>query len=157
VTIDRPAVESFLYKEARLMDAHRYTDWLALFEDDALYWVPSNHDEIDPTREVSIAYADRETLGLQVARLASGRAYTQDPPSRLCRIVSNIEVEPAEGGEVIAHSVFHLSETRAGKQRTIAGRAIHRLRLRESELRIVSKKVELQANDEVVGDLTFLL
>ncbi len=156
-SLARADVESFLYREARLMDAHGYDAWLALFDDDAIYWIPSNRDDIDPRREVSIAYSDRATLELQVKRLATGKAYTQDPPSRLCRVVSNVEIEPAEAGEVIAYSVFNLTEARAGKQRTIAGRAAHRLRLRGGEIRIVSKKIELAANDQVLGDLTFLL
>jgi benzoate/toluate 1,2-dioxygenase subunit beta len=157
VTIDRPAAESFLYREARLMDGHRYEEWLALFDDDAIYWIPSNKDDVDPTHEVSIAYATRENLGLQVARLASGRAYTQDPPARLCRAVSNVEVEPGENGEAIVRSVFHLQVVRAGRDRTISGRAIHRLRARGGEIRIANKKIELTANDEVLADLTFLL
>ena len=155
--LDREAVEAFLYREARLMDAHLYEEWLALFDDDATYWIPSNRDEIDPRREVSIAYADRDHLGLQVARLASGRAYTQDPPARLCRVVSNVEVEPAEGDAAVVHSVFQLQVVRAGRDRLIAGRAIYRLRSSGGEIRIMSKKVELAANDEVLGDLTFLL
>lgn len=157
VVVDRAAVESFLYREARLMDGHRYEEWLALFDDDAVYWIPSNKDDNDPTREVSIAYADRDTLRLQVQRLASGKVYTQDPPARLCRTVSNVEIEPAANDEVIAHSVFHVVEVRTGRQRTIPGRSIHRLRLRDGEIRIASKKIELTANDEVLGDLTFLL
>jgi 3-phenylpropionate/cinnamic acid dioxygenase small subunit len=154
--LDRETVESFLYREARLMDAHRYEEWLALFDDDAMYWIPSNRDEVDPQREVSIAYANREQLSLQVARLASGRAYTQDPPARLCRVVSNVEIED-EGDEAVVRSVFHLQVVRVGRDRTIAGRVVHRLRARSGELRIASKKVELAANDEVLGDLTFLL
>lgn len=157
MTIDRATVESFLYKEARLMDTHRFAEWLGLFDEDAIYWIPSNRDDVDPAREVSIAYSDRETLGLQISRLASGKVYTQDPPSRLCRTVSNVEIEDAGGGEVVVHSVFQVCEVRSGRQRLIPGRAIHRLRRRGDELRIVSKKVELLANDEVVGDLTFLL
>jgi len=157
VSLDRATVESFLYREARLMDGHRYHEWLALFDHDAMYWIPSNKDDNDPTREVSIAYADRDTLALQIQRLASGKVYTQDPPARLCRTVSNVEVEPGADGETIVHSVFHVVEVRTGRQRTIPGRAIHRLRLRDGEIRIAHKKVELTANDEVVGDLTFLL
>jgi 3-phenylpropionate/cinnamic acid dioxygenase small subunit len=157
MTLERELVESFLYREARLMDAHRYDEWLALFDEDATYWIPSNRDDVDPRREVSIAYANREHLTLQVQRLASGRAYTQDPPARLCRVVSNVEIEPADGDEAVVRSVFHLQIVRAGRDRVIAGRVIHRLRCRDGGLRIVSKKIELAANDEVLGDLTFLL
>ena len=155
--LDRETVEGFLYREARLMDGHRYEEWLALFDDDALYWIPSNRDDVDPRREVSIAYATKAQLGLQVARLASGRAYTQDPPARLCRAISNVEIESAVDDETVVRSVFLLQAIRAGRDRLITGRVIHRLRARGSEVRIAHKKVELAANDEVVGDLTFLL
>src|SRR5690606_9305800 len=132
-------------------------EWLTLFDDDAVYWIPSNQEDVDPTREVSIAYANREHLALQVARLASGRAYTQDPPARLCRAVSNVEVEPGERGEAVARSVFHLQAARAGRDRLTSGRALHHRRSRGGELRIARKKIVLTAIDEVLGDLTFLL
>ncbi len=157
MSVDRTQVEAFLYREARLMDLHRYDEWLALFADDALYWIPSNHDDVDPMREVSIVYADRGLLQAQVARLASGRAYTQDPPSRICRVVSNVEVSPAEGDQIEVHSVFVLFETRAGRSRTFGGRAIHHLREQHGDFSIARKKVLLAGNDEVSGDLTFLL
>ncbi len=55
----RRQIEDFIYREARLMDEHRYDDWLALWTDDAVYWVPSNNDELDPMQSVSIIYDDR--------------------------------------------------------------------------------------------------
>jgi hypothetical protein len=33
-------VERFYYDEAALLDAHRYEEWLALFSDDAHYFMP---------------------------------------------------------------------------------------------------------------------
>ena len=33
-------VERFYYDEAALLDAHRYDEWLALFSDDAHYFMP---------------------------------------------------------------------------------------------------------------------
>ena len=62
MTIDREQVEQFLYREADLMDEHRYDEWLALWTDDALYWVPTGSDEIDPKREISLIYDDRTRL-----------------------------------------------------------------------------------------------
>ena len=56
-------VAAFLYREARLMDEHRYQEWLTLWESsDTLYWVPCNDDDIDPRRQVSIIYDDHDRL-----------------------------------------------------------------------------------------------
>lgn len=153
----RAEVEAFLYQEARLMDESRYQQWLELFTADAVYWIPSNHDDLDPRKHVSIVYAERPQIEAQVARLATGNAHTQVPPSRMRRIVSNVEVEEATDGETHARSVFDLTEVRAGRQRTIAGRCVYRLRREGEGFRIAFKKVELVANDEVLDNLTFLV
>jgi len=157
MTVDRQQVETFLYLEARRMDEHAYDDWLALWADDALYWVPANRDDIDPEREVSIVYADRPRLEDRIARLKSGAAYAQDPPSRMRRIVSNVEVEEEANGEIVVHANFLLTELRRHRQTTFAGRTIHKLRPEQGSFKIVSKKVELLNNDEVIDNLSFLI
>src|SRR4051812_1093271 len=88
----RLAVEAFLYREARLIDEGHFDEWLTLFTEDAHYWCPSNRDDVDPEREVSIIYDDRVRLSDRVWRLQSGKAFAQQPPSRTCRLISNVEV-----------------------------------------------------------------
>ncbi len=157
MSADRQAVEAFLYREARLMDESRYKEWLDLFTEDAVYWIPSNRDDLDTSQHVSIVYAKRPELETHIARLTSGAAWTQIPKSRMRRIVSNVEVERGENGETLASANFNLTEIRLGKQRTVAGRSLYRLRPEGKEFRIVHKKVELVANDEVIDNLTFLI
>ena len=157
MTVDRLQVEQFLYHEALLMDEHRYDEWLALWTEPALYWIPSNRDEVDPRREVSLIYDDWVRLQLRIARLKSGFAHAQEPKSRMRRIISNIEVEQAPGGEVVAHSNFMLAELRRGKQDLFAGRTTHRLRPDQGAFKMLSKKVLLINNDEPIDNLTFLI
>ncbi len=157
MAIDRQLVEQFLYHEAQLMDEHRYDEWLALWADDALYWVPSNRDNLDPKREVSLIYDDHVRLQLRVSRLKSGFAHAQEPKSRMRRLLSNIEIEEAENGEVVAASNFLLAELRRGKQDLFAGRSIHRLRSNNGGFKMASKKVLLINNDEPIDNLTFLI
>ena len=157
MAVDRNQIENFLYREARLMDEHAYDEWLALWTDDALYWVPSNDDDMDPTRQVAIIYDHLPQMQDRIERLKGGAAYSQDPKSRLRRVVSNIEIEQAENNEVIVYSNFNLTELRRGKQDTFAGRNIHRLRPDGDGLKMVSKKVLLLNNDEVIDNLTFLI
>lgn len=157
MAFDRQQVEQFLYHEAQLMDEHRYDEWLALWTEDALYWVPTGRDEIDPAREISLIYDDRVRLQVRIARLKSGFAHAQEPKSRMRRVVSNIVVEEAENGEIVASSNFLLAELRRGKQDVFAGRAIHRLRLHDGVFKLVSKKVLLVNNDEPIDNLTFLI
>jgi benzoate/toluate 1,2-dioxygenase beta subunit len=155
--VDRRQVENFLYREARLMDAHAYDEWLALWTDDALYWVPSNEDDIDPERHVSIVYENRASLEDRIVRLRSGAAYAQDPKSRLSRVVSNVEVEDGNDGEVIVNSTFNVTALRRRRMDIFAGRSIHKLRRDGESFKIAYKKVLLINNDEVIHNLTFLI
>ena len=155
--VDRHQIENFLYREARLMDEHAYDEWLSLWAEDLLYWVPCNEDDIDPQRHVSIIYDTRPFLEDRIERLKSGVAYAQEPKSRLRRVVSNIEIEEGDNDEVTVYSNFNLTELRRSRQDTFAGRTIHKLRPQGPSFKIAYKKVLLVNNDEVIDNLTFLI
>src|SRR5216683_5355373 len=154
---DRHKVENFLYREARLMDQHAYDEWLALWTDDAIYWVPCNEDDFDPERHVSIVYENKARLEDRIARLKSGAAYAQDPKTRLSRVVSNMEIEDENDNEVIVRSTFNVTALRRGRMDTFAGRAVHKLRMEGESFKLAYKKVLLINNDVVIHNLTFLI
>lgn len=148
----------FLVVEARLADEHRYGEWLDLWDDrEALYWVPAGGDDPDPSRTVAVIYDDRTGLERRVQRLQSGNVPAQMPPSRLRRLLSNMEVEPAGDGEYRVAVNFLLPEWRLGETTLWAGRTIYRLREGDAGLRIVMKKVLLVNNDDPLPPLAFLI
>ena len=98
------------------MDEHRFDEWLSLWDDPAQYWVPCNADDIDPTRRVSLIYDDRQRLVQRVDRLKSGSVQAMDPQPRMRRLISNIEVEPQQGQDLVTRSNFILCIARASSQ-----------------------------------------
>src|SRR5262245_58874524 len=150
-------VERFLYREARLMDTHRYEEWLALWTPDAHYWVPCNSDDIDPAREVSLIYDDYDRLQQRVQRLKSGTVLAQDPAPRMRRVVSNIEIETVDADHVRVSSNFLLAVMREREQQLWAGHSIHGLRRIGDELRMHDKKVLLINSDHEMPLLQFLI
>src|SRR5580700_2414980 len=86
------AVTAFIYKEARLQDEHQYEAWEALWTDDGVYWIPANGDDIDPEKEMSIIYDNRSRIALRIRQFHTGLRISQEPKSRLVRVVSNIEI-----------------------------------------------------------------
>jgi len=156
MSVDR--VAAFLYREARLMDEHRYQEWLTLWESsDTLYWVPCNDDDIDPRRQVSIIYDDHDRLVQRVERLVSGTVLALQPVPKMRRIVSNIETEQEAPDVIAVRSNFILASARAGRQELWAGQTLHRLRLRDGMHRILSKKVLLNNSDQEIPLLQFLI
>jgi benzoate/toluate 1,2-dioxygenase subunit beta len=154
-------VVEFLYREARLADEGRYAEWLALWTDDGVYWVPATTDpEADPQRHLSHVYDNRARLDTRVKLLQTGHRYSQEPPSRMRRLISNIEVDAAAGGDLVAASNFVLAELAVQVRPTLhwwVGRTTHRLRRVEGALRMSGKTVVLVNAAEPLPNLAFLI
>jgi benzoate/toluate 1,2-dioxygenase subunit beta len=155
------AVVEFLYREARLADEARYAEWLALWTDDAVYWVPATTDPAaDPDKHLSHIYDNRGRLETRIKLLQTGHRYSQEPASPMRRLIANIEVAPAENGELVAESNFALAERAIQARREMhwwVGRATHRLRRVGGELRMCRKKVVLVNAAEPLPNLSFLI
>lgn len=154
---DIRAVERFLYREARFADEHAFDDWESLWTDDGLYWVPANGDDIDPTTRMSIVYDNRGRIHTRIQQLKTGRRLSQEPRSRLRRVVSNVEILGAEGADTVVGANFVLVESRERGKELWAGRYTYRLRVVDGELRMAYKKVALVDNARAIATLSFLI
>ena len=152
----REVIEAFLIHEARLMDDHAYDDWLALWSDDALYWIPGVGGG-DPATTITIAYERKPQLIERIWRLSGKHAHAQRPRSRLQRVVSNIEIVSAGDETVVVRSSFVLGEFRSGVQTVYFGRNEHVLEPHGDGFRMRQKKVDLLNADGAQGNLAFLL
>jgi benzoate/toluate 1,2-dioxygenase beta subunit len=167
----RERIEEFLFHEAKLIDDHRYDEWLALWTEDGLYWVPCNSDDADPARQAMIIYDNRARLDERVYRLTSGAAWAQQPRSRTRRLISNVEVRETGSGDpsngdsspkssfagYAVESNCLIAELRRSRQDLFAARVLHTLRPAGASFRIALKKVLLLNNDEAIDNLTFLV
>ncbi len=164
-------VEQFLYREARLLDDRRFHDWLTLFTDDVRYWMasrtnrypksskaiaildPDRYVEDDIGREDELAILDetKETLSGRVARLETGMAWAEDPPSRTRHMISNIEIEPGDvETEIRVYANFIVYRSRAETEQDFyVGARRDVLRRVEGEWKIAHRKLIL---DQTVRD-----
>ncbi len=154
---NRDAIQRFLYHEARLMDEHRYDDWLALWAlEDSTYWIPANADDSDPTRNVSVVFDRRGQLRNRIQRLKETLWLKEQAP-RLKRLVGNIDIEAESADEVTVSSNFILAELHRHNQVIWAGSTIHRLVGHDGTFRIKYKKVVLLNNNEPLPNMLFLM
>jgi 3-phenylpropionate/cinnamic acid dioxygenase small subunit len=156
----RSEIENFLYREARLMDHHKFEEWEALWSDKAVYWVPCAHDS-DPMTEVSLIYANRAGISLRLGRMKSKAMYAQDPRSICSRVVGNIEIYPRDDGGVDTYSTFNITEfkRRANitRQITWSGHSEHQLSRHGEQWLMDYKKVTLINSDGEIPALGFLV
>ena len=154
---DQERIKQLLYHEARLMDEHRYTEWLALWDEKGIYWVPSGGAGRDPAKEVSIIYDNRAKLNDRIARFESGDVLAQEPRKPMRRLISNIEVESTGDAELTVLSNFILIIAELHEQAVWAGQSIHKLQERGEGFAILFKKVILVNNDIEMPPLQFLV
>jgi 3-phenylpropionate/cinnamic acid dioxygenase small subunit len=155
------AVVEFIYREARLADEARYAEWLALWTDDGVYWVPATTDPgADPDKHISHIYDNRGRIETRIKMLQTGYRYSQEPASLMRRLVSNIEATSADNGELVVESNFALAELAIQAKRELhwwVGRTTHRLRRVGGELKMCRKKVVLVNAAEPLPNLSFLI
>jgi 3-phenylpropionate/cinnamic acid dioxygenase small subunit len=151
------AIQQFLFLEARLMDEHRYDDWLALWTVEAHYWIPSGDDDRGIEQSIGLVNEDRYGIEDRIKRLKSGAHYAQDPKSQLARVVSNVEIIKQDTDTIIVGSAFNLTAYRKGKIDIVSGRTTHTLRLVDQAIGMSKKKVMLANNQGVMSNLTYLI
>jgi 3-phenylpropionate/cinnamic acid dioxygenase small subunit len=162
--------ERLLFHEARLLDEVRYEEWLQLFTEDGLYWIPIGDNSAsrpaDPAHDLHIIFDDAARRGERVWRTLNTPVLDQNPRSRTVHSVTNVEVdpEPVDGGDARVWCVQLVSELRPGglhqiglnEQRQFMARCEYRLRYLDGDWRISLKKVMLLNRDQPIFNLAFV-
>lgn len=155
---DQEQIEQFVYREARLLDKQMFEPWLDLFTEDAVYWVPAGHDDIDPREHVSVIHDNKAAMERRVNRLRSGFAYAQEPASRVHRLVSNVEIgEKQSDGDLEVSTMMLLVELSRHRQTIHSARCEFVLHQNGDDWKIRKKKVNLLRNNEPLESTPFLL
>ncbi len=150
-------VEAFILREARLLDRGEFEAWLELYAPQGIYWMPSQPHQNDPLGVPSIMYEDHAILSMRVQRLLEARALVLTPMPRTTHLVSNIEVEDTEAGDISAQAAFICVEHQGERQRMFSGRHAYQLARENGSFRIKMKRVDLLNCDGVHAPITIPL
>jgi 3-phenylpropionate/cinnamic acid dioxygenase small subunit len=160
-------IEDFLYHEVELLDDRRYEDWLALFTEDAHYFMPMRrnvpHTELDRefTREgLDVNWFDegKDTLGRRVKQILTGVHWAEEPPSRICHMISNVRILAGGAGsaEVTVGCRFLIYRNRVETETDLlVGKREDVLRREDGRWRIARRKIVLDQSVLLAKNLTF--
>jgi len=156
--------EDFFYREADLLDERRYEEWLDLFTEDTHYWMPlrRNVPRDEPEREFTRPGVDanwfdegKDTLTRRVKQILTGIHWAEEPPSRMCHIVSNVQIVRATLDEVEARSRFIVYRNRVQTETDfLVGKREDLLRRMDGGLKIARRKIVLDQNVLLAKNLT---
>ena len=150
-------VEQFLFHEARLLDQQRYEDWLALYAEDATYWVPLEQGQRDALETSSIIRDDKTLLALRVKQARHPRAHARLPMARTVHQVGNVLVVSESNSETRVNSTLQVIEFRNEKQRVYGALVEHRLRRNGDTFAISHKRVDLVNSEGEIDGIAILL
>ena len=163
-------IEEFLYHEAELMDERRFSEWLDLLSDDLRYWMPMRRNvkfgelEREFTREgEDINWFDegKSTLERRVHQIQTGVHWAEEPLSRICHIISNVQlldVSPSAEApaEVAVKCRFYVYRNRVETETDhLIGKREDLLRQENGGWKIAQRKIILDQNVLLAKNLTF--
>ncbi len=163
-------IEQFLYQEAELLDERHFEDWLDLLTEDIRYWMPMRRNvkfgELDRefTREGhDINWFDegKDTLVRRVNQILTGVHWAEEPLSRICHSVSNVQVLKAtpsvsQATEVNVKCRFLIYRNRVQTETDfLVGKREEVLRNVDGQWKIAQRKIILDQNVLLAKNLTF--
>ena len=158
MTITKDDLIDFVYDEVRMLDEGRYDDWLNLWTDDGIYWMPLDCKQKDEINETSLMYEDQFMLRLRVERLTGARTFSQKPKSRCHHVIQRPYVDKIDNdaGAFLVTTQMHYVETRLDDQFLLALTAQHELVLKDDALKIARKRVDILNCDAAFGNIQLL-
>lgn len=155
-------IEEFLYDESNMLDERRFHDWLSTLADDLQYFMPMEYNvkagehatrELT-TREKQMSWFNegKWTLTKRAEQILTGVHWAEEPLSRVCRMVSNVQLTRIETNaagelEVDTSSRFLLYQNRCEyEQYFFVGDRMDRMRLTSEGWRLARREIRIHQN-----------
>ena len=157
-------IEEFLFAEAELLDERQFEAWLDLLTDDMRYWMPMRRNvkfgeqERENTREQQdMSWFDegKDTLSQRVRQILTGVHWAEEPLSRVCHMVSNVQLLNVTPDEVSVKCRFLVYRNRLQDETDFfVGKREDTLRRVDGQWRIARRKIILDQNVLLAKNLT---
>lgn len=150
-------VTNLINRESTLLDRREWDDWIDLYTEDAVYWVPSwaNEEELveDPELNLNLIYLrNRGGLEDRVFRIESRDSYASVPLDRTVHLVGNVIVGKEKGDQVeaTANCLVHTY----GKKGSLTRGSMYDFVLKrvDGDLKIARKKITF-VDDRLEGPI----
>lgn len=149
----------FVLYEARLIDTQRLDEWLTLFAEDGIYWMPLEWGQTDPKLTASLMYEDKLLLTIRIERLKGNRTFSQKPKSRCHHLLQTPQIDKRDetNNEYVTWTPMHYVETRFDDQQLYAAWATHTLAVVDGKLKIKMKRVDIVNCDAAFGNIQLFM
>ena len=136
--------EQFLYRQSELLDSKKWQEWVDLFADDGIYWMPPDASYKTWDGQPAIFAEDKNLMTVRMNRVLHPDAWSQRPLWGTNHVVSNVVIDKqSANGDLVVRSRFHMMELRRDDVRHFAGSYRHELKKTKDGLRIKLQRVDM--------------
>jgi 3-phenylpropionate/cinnamic acid dioxygenase small subunit len=136
-------IEQFLYRQSELLDSKLWQDYIDLFADDGVYWMPVTPEQTEWQGSPSIFAEDKYMMEVRMGRVSHPTAWSQAPMWATSHVIGNVVIESESAGEWVVRSRFHMMELRRDTVRHFGGTYRHTLVRQNGQLRIKLQRVDM--------------
>ncbi len=136
-------VEQFLYRQSEILDNKLWQDYIDLFAEDGVYWMPALPEQTEWEGSASIFAEDKMLMAVRMGRVTHPNAWSQAPMWATNHVIGNVVIESETAREVVVRSRFHMMELRRDSVRHFGGTYRHTLVKAGRDLRIKLQRVDL--------------
>lgn len=155
-------IEEFLFDEAQLLDEREFKAWIDTLAEDLRYFMPmefnvkfgehARHEFTRRDEQMSWFNEGKWTLNKRVEQILTGVHWAEEPLSRVCRLVSNVQLtglQTNDAGEleVDVSSRFLIYQNRCEyEQYFFVGDRLDRIRRTAEGWRLAQREIRLHQN-----------
>jgi 3-phenylpropionate/cinnamic acid dioxygenase small subunit len=163
-------IEEFLYDESNLLDERRFKEWLDTLAEDLRYFMPmefnvkaGEHAKRELTRRdehMSWFNEGKWTLTKRAEQILTGVHWAEEPLSRVCRMVSNVQLTAIETNasgemEVSTSSRFLIYQNRCEyEQYFFVGDRMDVIRKTADGWKLANREIRIHQNVLLAKNLT---
>jgi 3-phenylpropionate/cinnamic acid dioxygenase small subunit len=136
-------IEQFLYRQSELLDGKRWQDYIDLFADDGVYWMPVTPEQTEWEGSPSIFAEDKHMMEVRMGRVTHPTAWSQAPMWATSHVLGNVVIESEARDAWVVRSRFHMMELRRDTVRHFGGTYRHTLVRHDGQLRIKLQRVDM--------------
>ena len=163
-------IEELLYDEANMLDERRFKEWLETLAEDLRYFMPMEHN-VKFGEHAASEFTKREqhmswfnegkwSLSKRVEQILTGVHWAEEPLSRVCRMVSNVQLTDMQTNaagelEVDVSSRFLIYQNRCEyEQYYFVGDRLDRIRRTAEGWKLAQREIRLHQNVLLAKNLT---
>lgn len=136
-------IQVLLTQQAVMLDARRWNQWMELFTEDGVYWMPAAPEQTDWASQPSIFAEDRLLMEVRANRLMHPNAWSQAAQWATHHLLGAVIVEQAAADSVSTYTPFQMMEVRRDRVRHFGGSYRHHLIKQAGQWKVRLQRVDM--------------